>query len=91
MLIADIGELEKMDASEIHAWRLNAKEVFTPKNGEHFHIPDRRWNSQNYLEEIRFCENPLRSGTTQTEEKNKKVFWENQTGLHHHFKTHRRW
>ena len=34
ILVADIEELEKMDASEIHAGRLNAKEVLTPKNGE---------------------------------------------------------
>ena len=33
-LVADIEELEKMDASEIHATRLNAKEVFTPQNDE---------------------------------------------------------
>ena len=30
-MVADIEELEKMDASEIHAWRLNAMEVLTPK------------------------------------------------------------
>ena len=30
-MVADIGELEEMDASEIHAKRLNAKEVLTPK------------------------------------------------------------
>ena len=35
ILVADIEELEKMDASEIHARRLNAN-----------YIPDRRWNSQ---------------------------------------------
>ena len=29
LLVADIKELEKMDASEIHAKRLNAKEVLT--------------------------------------------------------------
>ena len=34
ILVADIEELEKMDASEVHAGRLNAKEVLTPKNGE---------------------------------------------------------
>ena len=28
-MIADIEELEEMDASEIHARRLNAKEVLT--------------------------------------------------------------
>ena len=33
IMVADIKELEKMDASEIHARRLNAKEVITPKTG----------------------------------------------------------
>ena len=28
-----------MDASGIHAWRLNGKEVLTPQNGEHFTLP----------------------------------------------------
>ena len=28
-----------MDASEIHAGRLNAKEVITPQNGEYFTFP----------------------------------------------------
>ena len=42
IMVADIEELEKMDASGIRAWRLNAKEVLTPKNGEKimFLIPD---------------------------------------------------
>ena len=35
-LVADIEELEKMDPSEIHTGRLNAKEVLTPKNGENY-------------------------------------------------------
>ena len=30
-MVADIAELEEMDASEIHARRLNAKEVSTPQ------------------------------------------------------------
>ena len=34
MLTADIEELEQMDACEIHAWRLNAKEVSTPMKGD---------------------------------------------------------
>ena len=34
ILVADIEELEQMDASEIDVRRLNAKEVLTPKNGE---------------------------------------------------------
>ena len=32
IVVADMEELEKMDASEIHARRLNAKEVLTPQN-----------------------------------------------------------
>ena len=47
-MIADIEELEGMDASEIHARRLNAKEMLTRQ----FYIPSRRWNSQKPLEEI---------------------------------------
>ena len=30
-MVADIEELEQMDASELHARRLNAKEVLTPQ------------------------------------------------------------
>ena len=33
-MVVDLEELEKMDASEIHAKRLNAKEVITVQNGE---------------------------------------------------------
>ena len=38
-MVADTEELEEMDASEPYARRLNAKEVSTPKNGEHFMFP----------------------------------------------------
>ena len=37
--VADLEELEKMDASEIHAKRLNAKEMLTPMNGGKFIFP----------------------------------------------------
>ena len=37
-MIADIEELEQMDASEIHARRLNAKEVSTPMIGDNFYF-----------------------------------------------------
>ena len=39
IMITDMEELEQMDASEIHARRLNAKEVLTPMNGEKFRFP----------------------------------------------------
>ena len=38
-MIADIEEVEDMDASEIHARRLNAKEVLTPMKGYNFIFP----------------------------------------------------
>ena len=39
ILVSDIEELEMMDASEIHARRLNAKEVLTPMKGDNFIFP----------------------------------------------------
>ena len=39
ILIADIEELEEMDSSELHARRLNAKEVLTPMKGDEFIFP----------------------------------------------------
>ena len=44
IMVADIEELEEMDASELYARRLNAKEVLTPMKGDNFEIPSRRWN-----------------------------------------------
>ena len=38
-LVADRGELEEMEASEIHVRRLNAKEVLTLMNGGKFRFP----------------------------------------------------
>ena len=38
-MVADIEQLEQMDASELHARRLNAKEVLTPMKGENFTFP----------------------------------------------------
>ena len=37
--MADIKDLERMDASEIHARRLNAKDVLTPMKGDSFIFP----------------------------------------------------
>ena len=52
-MVADIEELEEMDASEVHAKRLNAKEVLTPMSGEKFIFPIAD-GTVNFLEEIRF-------------------------------------
>ena len=38
-MVADIEELEQMEASKIHARRLSAKEVSTPMKGDNFIFP----------------------------------------------------
>ena len=45
-MVPDIEELEKMDASEIYAKRLNAKEVIFSKRKWKIHIPSRRWTNK---------------------------------------------
>ena len=45
VLVADLEDLETMDASEIYSKRLNAKEVIFPKQGE-FIFSNRRWTNQ---------------------------------------------
>ena len=81
IMVAGVEELETMDASEIYAKRLNAKEVIYPKEDGRFIFPvaDGRKKS---LEEIRNWQHPPWYGSTQ--------FEENQKGLHLHniFKTH---
>ena len=47
IMIADIEELEEMDPSELHARRLNAKEVLTPQRSGNFKflVADRTVNN----------------------------------------------
>ena len=51
-MIADTEEVEDMDASEIHARRLNAKEVLTPMKGENSFSQSQMEQSKS-LEKIR--------------------------------------
>ena len=53
ILVADIEELELMDASELHARMLNAKEVLTPMKVKTSYSQSQMEQS-NSLEEIRF-------------------------------------
>ena len=38
-MVADIEEMENLNASEIHPRKLDAKEVLTPQSGEHLKFP----------------------------------------------------
>ena len=46
LLIADLEEMETLDASEIYSKRLNAKEEIFPKEKRRNYFPDRRWTNQ---------------------------------------------
>ena len=52
IMVADIEELETMDASEIYSKRLNAKEVIFPKENGKFFFQS-QMDESNLLEEIR--------------------------------------
>ena len=87
VLIADLEELETMDASEIYQKRLNAKEVIFPKQGEFiFPIADGRIKTP--LEESRTREHPLWYDIDQFKERVILTFLENQKGLFHNLTTH---
>ena len=53
VLIAELEELETMDASEFYSKRLNAKEVIFPKQGEFFPIEGGRIKTPGADQELR--------------------------------------
>ena len=85
VLIADLEELETMDASEIYSKRLNAKEVIFPK-ARRIYFSNRRWTNQNPWR--RSGTENIQFGTTATKERVTLSFLENQKGLFHHLTTH---
>ena len=58
-MVADIEEMEEMDASEIHATRLNAKEVLSPLRSENFNFPFSDGTVQIFEEERRLRKTTL--------------------------------
>ena len=87
VLIADLEELETMDASEIYSKRLNAKEVICPKQGEFiFPIADGRIKPLEGDQDLR-TSTLVRHRPIQGE-RVILTFLENQKGLFHNLKTH---
>ena len=87
VLVADLEELETVDASEIYSERLNAKKVIFPKEKGEF-IFHSQMDESNPLEEIKPWEHPPRYGSDQFKEKVTLIFLENQKGLFHNLTTH---
>ena len=84
-MVADIEELEEMDASELHARRLNAKEVLTPMKGEKFIFSvadgtvktpggDRRLKPSALIRD-RPAPNPLQDDSTRDDAEAENDFW----------------
>ena len=69
-LVEDFEEFEKMDVSEIHARRLNAKEVLKPMKGEKFKFRITYGTVKLSGGISGFWEHPPWSGIAHTEEKN---------------------
>ena len=88
VLVADIEELETVDASEIYSKKTQC---------EIGDISQREWkklfcqpqmDESNFSEEIKTWEHPPLCGIVQFEEKVQEIFLENQKGLFHHLTTH---
>ena len=69
-MVADIEELEEMDASELHARRLNAKEVLTPQRSGNFIVPVADGTVKIFGRGQRLRTSTLIPGSSETEEKN---------------------
>ena len=87
VLVADLEELETMDASEICSKRLNAKEViFSREKGIYF--SNLKVDELKHPEEIRNWEHPPWYGIDQFKERVILTVLENQKGVFHNATTH---
>ena len=81
ILVADVEELEILEVSEIHARRLHAKEIITPKRVYNSYSQS-QMEKLSCLEKIKFSEDPSEFRTTLHETKSTKTFFkESRTGL----------
>ena len=86
IMVADLEELETMDASEIYSKRLNAKEVIFPKK-ENL-LFQSQMDESKHPEKIRNWEHPPWYGIDQFKERVTLTFLKNQKGLFHNLTTH---
>ena len=74
IMVADIEELETMDASEIYSERLNAKEVIFPKENGNFIFSSRRWTNQTFWKRSGTENTHLDTGTPNSSRKITEIF-----------------
>ena len=76
VLVADLEELEEMDASEIYSKRVNAKEVIFPKEkGEFVFFFNRRWTNQTPWRRSRPENIHLDTAATNSRRKSNRFSW----------------
>ena len=80
IMIADIEELEEMDASENPCWETQCRRSVNADERRQFYFPGRRSKSQNLWRRSTSETIHLNPGSYRNEERNKKFFKENQTG-----------
>ena len=74
VLVADLEELETMDASEIYSKRLNAKEVIFHQKWK-IHISSRRWTKKIYWRRSRLENTHLDTAATNSRRRSKRFSW----------------
>ena len=75
VLVADLEELETMDASEIYSKRLNAKEVIFSQRRRRIYFSNRRWTNQNPWRRSGTENIHLDTGTSNSREKSRRFSW----------------
>ena len=75
VLIADLEELETMDASEIYSKRLTAKEVIFPKEHGKFVFSSRRWTNQTSWRRSGTENIHLDTGTSNSRRRSRRFSW----------------
>ena len=75
VLVADLKELETMDASEIYSKRLNAKEVIFPTRKMRIYFSNRRWTNQPPWRRSGTENIHLDTGSPNSRRKSKGFFW----------------
>ena len=73
--VADIEELETMDASEIYSKRLNAKEVIFPKENGKFIFPVADWTNKIYWRRSGTENIHLDMGAPNSRRRSKRFSW----------------
>ena len=87
VLVADLEELETVDASEIYSKRLNAKEVIFPKVEGEFIFPIADGRIKTPWRRSRPETIHLDTASSNSRRRSKRFFLENQKGLFHHLTT----